>query len=308
MTDHPPRILSVEKIWDKAPHSAFTDLLRSRDRWWCSFREAEDHGDSIGTLRVLVSDDGDNWSSVAEVKEEGVDLRDPKLSQMPDGRLLLVSGGSLYDRNGDSAYRTRCPRVSFSDDGYLWTQPRRCLAEDHWLWRVTWHGDDGYSVSKLGEGGDPRRGFLYRTVNGLDWEWITEFRLPDDIWTVSETTLRIMPDEEMIALIRPDWIGRSMPPFVDWSFTQIEHRMGGPNFIRVPDGTLWACARGQHEDVPGTVLARMTPTSYETVARLPSSGDCSYAGMVWHDELLWISYYSTHEEKTSVYLARVDVS
>ena len=26
---------------------------------------------------------------------------------------------------------------------------------------------------------------------------------------------------------------------------------------------------------------------------------------VWHEELLWVSYYSSHEGKTSVYLAKV---
>ena len=40
---------------------------------------------------------------------------------------------------------------------------------------------------------------------------------------------------------------------------------------------------------------------------LPSGGDTSYAGMVWHDGLLWIAYYSSHEEKTSIYLAKVKV-
>ena len=38
---------------------------------------------------------------------------------------------------------------------------------------------------------------------------------------------------------------------------------------------------------------------------LPSGGDTSYAGMVLHDDLLWISYYSSHEEKTCIYLAKV---
>jgi hypothetical protein len=38
---------------------------------------------------------------------------------------------------------------------------------------------------------------------------------------------------------------------------------------------------------------------------LPSSGDSSYPGMVWHQGLLWISYYSSHEGKTAIYLARV---
>jgi len=299
----PPQVVSVAKIWDRAPHNAFTDLLRFRDKWWCTFREATDHGSSIGTVRVIVSDAGEQWTSAAELREDGVDLRDPKLSVMPDGRLMLLACGSLY---ADGHYRTRCPRVSFSDDGRHWSRPQRFLAEDHWLWRVTWHNGIGYGVSKLGEGSNPRRGFLYRTTNGLDWEWITEFILPDNTWTVSETTLRIMPDEEMIALTRPNWIGVSRPPYVDWSFTQLSHGMGGPNFIRTPDGRLWASARGKAADgEAGTVLARMTSTSYEPVLFLSSGGDCSYPGMVWHDGLLWTSYYSSHEGRASIYLAKV---
>jgi hypothetical protein len=297
-------IVSLEKIWDHAPHSAFTDLLRVDDGWLCTFREAEAHDIKPSTIRVLRSDDGEQWSSIAEIIEPNVDLRDPKLSVMPDGRLMLLMGGSTYTDEG--RYLTRSPRVSFSDSGNVWTPPTRVLAEDHWLWRVTWHGNMGYAVSKLGEGSHPRRGFLYRTRDGLEWEWITEFFLPKNTWTASETTLRIMPNDEMVALIRPDWIGTSDPPYTDWRFTQIKHALGGPNFIRLPDGALWASGRVRNADgQPETVLARMTPTTFEPVFSLPSGGDNSYAGMVWHDNLLWMSYYSSHEGKTSIYLARL---
>ena len=49
----------------------------------------------------------------------------------------------------------------------------------------------------------------------------------------------------------------------------------------------------------------MTTSSYEPALTLPSGGDTSYAGMVWHEDLLWMSYYSSHEESTNVYLAKV---
>ncbi len=39
--------------------------------------------------------------------------------------------------------------------------------------------------------------------------------------------------------------------------------------------------------------------------KLPSGGDTSYAGLVLHNGLLWVSYYSSHEEKTAIYLAKV---
>lgn len=80
--------------------------------------------------------------------------------------------------------------------------------------------------------------------------------------------------------------------------------IGGPNSIRLPDGSLWAAGR-RYSEGRSTVLARMTRDSCEPVLILPSGGDCSYPGLVWHNDLLWISYYSSHEGKTSIYLAKI---
>ncbi|MBN9121401.1 MAG: hypothetical protein J0I06_19995 [Planctomycetes bacterium] len=40
----------------------------------------------------------------------------------------------------------------------------------------------------------------------------------------------------------------------------------------------------------------------------PSGGDTSSAGLVWHHGVLWVSYYSSHEGKSAVYLAKVKVA
>ena len=298
-------LVSVKKIWDYAPHNAFTDLIRFRNRWWCAFREAQSHRSHNGVVRVIMSEGGDCWKSATLLKQDGIDLRDPKLSITPNNYLMLIMGGSIYDSQG--VYQTRSPRVAFSQDGYDWTEPRKLLAEDHWLWRVTWQGDWAWGVSKLGEGHDPRRCMLYRSQNAFDWEWITEFRLPNNIWNASETTLRLLSDGEMIALTRPHWIGTSRQPYTHWSWTKIEEDIGGPNFLQLPDGSLWASGRRTGEN-PTTILARMSRNSYKPVLTVPSGGDCSYPGLVWHDDLLWMSYYSSHEEKTSIYLAKVKIN
>ncbi len=298
-----PQIVSVRKIWDRAPHNAFTDLIRFRDRWYCVFREGERHGGGAdGKIRLIVSSDGRDWESSALLAEIGVDLRDPKLSVMPDGRLMLVAGGSVLQND---VYRTRVPRVAFSKDGRNWTPTQKVLAEDHWLWRVTWHQANGYSISKLGAGRNPgsRRVMLYSSTNGLDWKWLTEFEsIP--AWP-NEATVRFLPDDEMIILLRRNktgWIGISRPPYIVWTWTDTGHQLGGPNFIRLPNGELWAGSRS-YTGGAKTVLARMTRTSYQPVLTLPSGGDTSYPGLVWHDGLLWMSYYSSHESKTSIYLA-----
>ena len=42
--------------------------------------------------------------------------------------------------------------------------------------------------------------------------------------------------------------------------------------------------------------------------KLPSGGDTSYPGLLWRDGVLWVSYYASHEGKTSIYLASVKVA
>src|SRR5262245_60092259 len=82
-----PELLSVAKIWDAGQHNAFTDLIRFRDAWYCTFRESAGHVGGDGRLRVLTSTDGQHWESAALLTEDAIDLRDPKLSITPDGRL-----------------------------------------------------------------------------------------------------------------------------------------------------------------------------------------------------------------------------
>ena len=43
-------VLESRKIWDAAPHNAFTDLVRFKDRWFCVFREGATHVSPDGKL------------------------------------------------------------------------------------------------------------------------------------------------------------------------------------------------------------------------------------------------------------------
>ena len=47
----------------------------------------------------------------------------------------------------------------------------------------------------------------------------------------------------------------------------------------------------------------MTPTALEPILELPSGGDCSYPGLYWHDDLLHVTFYSSHEGKAAIYYA-----
>ena len=53
--DDEAKIVEVKKIWDQAPHNAFTYLVRFKDRWYCVFREGKGHVSPDGALRIITS-------------------------------------------------------------------------------------------------------------------------------------------------------------------------------------------------------------------------------------------------------------
>ncbi len=314
-----PQLVTVKKIWDAAPHNAFTDLVRFDRKSFCTFREADGHVRGNGKIRVLSSDDGEAWQSSALLSEEGIDLRDPKFSVTPDNRLMLVMGGSLYE---DKKLKERQSRVAFSKDGRNWSAPQRVLDKGDWLWRVTWQKGRAYGIVysvRQAAPGNPgvQEEWTVRLVeseDGIAFRLVTMLDVPG---RPNEATVRFLANGDCIALIRreglnpnPDkdaWIGTSRAPYKDWKWRSAGVQVGGPNFLVLPGGAMVASGR-QYNARPATnktFVGRMDRQSVKQELILPSGGDCSYPGMVWHDGLLWLSYYSTHEGKTAIYLAKV---
>ncbi|MDQ3623006.1 MAG: hypothetical protein M3463_11025 [Verrucomicrobiota bacterium] len=114
----------------------------------------------------------------------------------------------------------------------------------------------------------------------------------------NETTLRFLTDDTCVALVRregaaahPDkhaWIGLSRPPYQDWVWKDSGFQIGGPNFIVLPGETMIAGGR-KHTEPGGakTAIGLLTREAYLPLVTLPSGGDNSYPGFVWHDDLLW---------------------
>jgi len=308
-------LVEVRKIWDAAPHNAFTDLARHRERWWCVFREADAHmPHSNGVIRILTSGDGRMWQSAAVVAQAGVDLRDPKVSVLPDGRLMLLMGGSVYDGPERPQARrliTARTRVAFSEDGAHWTVPQPVsVPEGDWLWRVTWHKGVGYGFSYRHDG--PANAYaltLWRTTNGVDYQKVATPVPSPGCWP-DEVTVRFLSDDSMVALVRnerdrgPAFVGRSQPPYTNWVFVNAGHPVQGPNFVVLGEGRMVYAGR-DFPAGPKTVVGFLTLAGCQPLLTLPSGGDTSYPGLVWHEGLLWISYYASHEGKAAIYLAQV---
>jgi hypothetical protein len=302
-----PELVDCRKIWDAAPHNAFTDLTRFRREWFCVFREGEKHVSPDGTVRVLVSRDGSRWSTAARLRSSRGDLRDPKIIVTPQKGLMLIAAVALTEP-ASARHQTL---AWFSRDGREWGQPVAIGEPDLWLWRGTWTGRTFYGLGYSTTGEDYVR--LYRSPDGRRFETLVP-RLQDQ-QSPNESSLVFQPDGTALCLLRRDGkpgtglLGLAKPPYRDWEWKDLGVKIGGPHLLRLDQGRYLAAVR-LYDDRVRTALAWVDPKSgrLTEALTLPSGGDTSYAGLVWHQRMLWVSYYSSHEGKTAIYLARVRLS
>lgn len=322
--------VTVTKIWDKARHNAFTDLVRWNDRFYCTFREGERHvhGED-GQVRVIASDDGKTWESVALFAEEGVDLRDPKITVTPDDRLMVLMGGSYYK---DRLLMRRLPRVAFFERGKAVpekTTPveidEKIATDNDWLWRVEWHDGVGYGTvyqafyppnAKKGprtSNEHPWQLHLVKTTDGVHYEFVSTLDLAG---MPGETALQFLDDDRLLVMVRNGQesdLGLSTPPYKSWEWKHLKFPLGGPDLMRLPDGKIILASRaydgGWGVDAYTRLGTLTIDGEFTEKVRLPSAGDSSYPGMVLHDDMLWTSYYSSHEKgKSSIYLAKIPLT
>lgn len=293
-----------------------TDLIFYQGHWICALRESDQHekGED-GIIRLIYSPDGRFWCSLASFSALGVDLRDPKLSITPNGMLMLLLGGIIFDEEG--ALLQIKSYVTFSKDGSSWTPFIQVAPTNEWLWRVTWHKGISYGVTySFSDPEDLKKEWLAKLYysSWTQYKLLTQWKIPG---RPSEATLRFRANDEMVALVRRNdrenehaWLGWSRHPYTLWEWEELNIHLGGPNFLII-DGHIWVAGRAMVRTPYGcfeqTVVGRYCQGLILPGCILPSGIDSSYPGMVYKDGLLWISYYSSHEEpdKAAVYLAKV---
>ena len=307
--------ISVTKIYSDSNYNAFTSLVKFNGKFYCAFRSGERHVyGRDGVIKVISSSDGKTWEPVATISKKGYDLRDPKLSITPNGRMLVNMGGSVYQ---EKKLMAAISHISISNKrGTSFSSPKpirlksKRSADHLWLWRLTWHEGTGYGgiyFIDQRSTSDSASIQLVKTTNGRDYQKVTELKLAGK---PSESTIRFQPDGEMIMLIRNDlgdkkaYVGRSKAPYLHWNIIKLPVSVGGPDFIGLSDGYFIGGGRinGKY-----TGLFRFTRTGeFREMKKLPSNADSSYPGFVIEKGSLYVSYYSSHETpKTAIYFAKI---
>ena len=303
-------LIDVRKIADDAPHNAFTDLIYWRDQFVCAFRQGRGHVSTDGRIAILTSANGDKWSRAATLSLPDLDLRDASLSATPDGRLMLIGG--VAPRKADNESSDTGSFVAFSENGRDWTKPQVIVEPGRWLWRVTWHDGKAYGVSYATPDNHPVASLLV-SDDGVKFTELVPKLLAEG-WP-TEAVIRFAPDGTAYCLQRRDgsapansaYLGVSQPPYEQWQWNDLHEFFGGPNLLQLPDGQWIAAGRIARGGKPTTDVALLdvAAKTLTPLLSLPSGGDTSYPGLVYREGVLWVSYYSSHEEKTNIYLAKV---
>lgn len=313
--------LEIKKIWDRAGHNAFTDITYFKNNLYIVFREGDGHIPNLdntgnGKIRLLTSRDGEIWESAGIIKLDGVDLRDPKVSVTSKNKLLITMGGSVYDKR---ELKSISSYVSFSDaTGKKFSDPELIELDESiksdfdWLWRVTWYEKTGYGVMYQanvdGEKGKTKA-YLVKTDKGQEYELITELDIEGN---PNEATIGFLGGAEMMIVARRGgddqmgMLGTSKAPYTDWTWEKLDFKLGGPDFDIMPIDKILIGTRIYSEEGPYTALMMgKKGESFREVMKLPSGGDTSYPGMFSIAGYVWLSYYSSHEGKASIYYARI---
>jgi len=218
--------------------------------------------------------------------------------------LMLSGAGALHQPAA-----TRHQSLAwFSRDGRTWSAPVNIGEANMWLWRTTWHRGTAYTIGYDTTAEKFIR--LYRSPDGSKFETLVENLF--DAGSPNETSLLFEADDTCLCLLRRDGkpntaqLGTAQPPYTTWTWKDLGAHLGGPHMIRLPDGRIVAAGR-MVDGGARTSLGWLDSKSgtLSEFLKLPSGGDTSYPGLVWHSGLLWVSYYSSHEGKTSIYLAKV---
>lgn len=296
-------MFTVKLLWDEAPHNAFTDLLFHRGHFWCAFREGSGHVSDDGRIRVLTSEDGNAWENHSCLNIDNMDLRDAKLASHPDGGLMLSAMAVQRDVE-PHLKQTYVWRLH--GDG-PWSNKAPIGEPDYWLWGTSWHQKHCYSLAYnyISKGVCHVR--LYRSGASLNFEpWVPELGISG---YANESAIRFTDDHKALCLLRRDpdngLLGTAEPPYTQWSWQDLGMRIGGPAMIQLPDGRWIVAARRHEEKQYFTSLFQLELSSakLKTIVDLPSGGDTSYPGLVWLKGTLWVSYYSSHEGQSNIYLA-----
>ena len=287
--------ISVNKIYgDGSTYCAFTSLVKRANVYYLAFREGASHvaPSDYGVIRIMSSLDGVNWTLMQTLSVNNTDLRDPDISIMPDGKLMILCGARMLT-DGDT-YITRT-YYSIENSNNHFSQDRV-----------------GYGVC-YGDGGIA----LVKTIDGKTFDVVTHLDVNGE---PNECQIRFDANKTAYMMVRRSgetgqglngYMGISNPPYDQWKWKELSIYLAGQDFIIDKNRIVVATRMTQNIGDRTSVWFGNLFGEFGWCYTLPYGGesgksDTAYAGLLDEEKEYWVSYYAIHEgEKPSIYLVKL---
>lgn len=286
-------------VWSRNDYSAFTSLVHYNRRFYCVFRESDSHIGSSGNngiIRIMSSRNGKHWRKFLTFSDENIDFRDPKLSVTPDNRMMLLTECVTYDGNHADI---RQSKVSFihNKSNYSQLQPIQLNYSKkwNWLWDITWADGMSYGFTYV-----PYFSFV-KSKDGVNFENVQISNVEGKPNEVALTQYGY----GLVAVVRreslPALVGFvSMDNLSDWKWFETSYNIAGPCIIVINDD-IYISGRSYFDGERVTLFRwNESLNDLEVVRHITDPGDCSYPGMVYNKNKLYVSYYWGSHKQTEI--------
>lgn len=294
--------LEVRKVFANGKHNAFTAMRRFKGDLWLAFRSGENHNSATADVLVLRSNDGKDWQQAYKF-DATKDDRDPQMV-VTEQRLYLYCPAM----NGKECNTW----LAFTDDGKTWSAPRKIYEPQFILWKPCVHDGVFYAAAHKKDessGGKGREVHFVKSADGINWEKVSTIRAGN--WE-SETTLFFDGKHHATAFLRQKYgnpqaqILEADPPYATWSARPADVSHFSGHSVHTFRGVTYLLSRtvGPKREY-GASIYTFDGGRLTRYCDLPAGGDCAYLEAVEDGSNMLVSYYSSHEGSTNIYLAVV---
>lgn len=300
--DDPVKPLEVRKVLADGKHNAFTAMRRFKGDLWLAFRSGDAHNSPTADVLVLRSKDGRDWQQAYKL-DVAKDDRDPQFVATEKRLFLYCPSMDGKELNSWLAY---------TDDGTTWSAPQKVYEPQFILWKPCIHDGVFYAAAHKKDessGGKGREVHFVKSTDGVKWEKVSTIRAGN--WE-SETTLFFDEKHHATAFLRQKYgspqaqILEAVPPYTTWA----SRPAGSPHFsghsVHTFRGVTYLLTRSVGPGkTSGSTIYTFADGKLTPYCELPAGGDCAYLEAVEEGANMLVSYYSTHEGSTNIYLAVV---
>ncbi len=231
-----------------------------------AYRVGTTHAADIGTLEIIGSPDGIDWSHRSSISIPDLDLRDPEIWIAPTGELMLSAGRYIPDMGHQG-----CGIYSSDDNGRTWipvglldnmTTGMPAGTRSVYLTQIITISGTTYAIGSIySTSNGTHCSSVWSTTDGRSWQFVSALR-----WGCDESALLYLGGTDMLAVLRESdktatYMGVSHDLGATWTVTDATTALGGkiwqnPMMMWADDGIALLAGRSYNDKTTAYMISR----------------------------------------------------